>query len=138
MDNSRYMYNMTIGDWSDDGHSESVNFVFFSNKPIEDVREAHYRIKEVTGIDIENICSDYDEDWIDDDIFEQIVALGFEFDDDSMMPSEHELAKLWAFLLNQVDPELSIRVLTDLERIHFHGFDEKRRHIGSVGYGLFC
>ena len=123
MDNSRYMYNMTIVDWSDDGHSESVNFVFFSNKPIEDVREAHYRIKEVTGIDIENICSDYDEDWIDDD---------------SMMPSEHELAKLWAFLLNQVDPDLSIRVLTDLERIHFHGLDEKRRHIGSVGYGLFC
>ena len=138
MENSRYMYNMTIGDWSDDGHSDCMDFVFFCNKPIEDVREAHYKIKEVTGIDIEDICSEYDVDWIDEDTYEQIVALGFEFDDESMMPSDSEMARLWAFLLNQVDPDLGIRVLTDLESIHFYGLDEKRRRIGSVGYGLFC
>lgn len=59
-----YQFKMTIGDWSDDGHGRYEDFVVRSNVPVEQVREAYFRIKDVTGIDIESICSNYGEDEI--------------------------------------------------------------------------
>ena len=47
-----YQFHLSIGDWSGDGHGRSEDFTVASNAPVEIVREAHYKIPEVTGIDI--------------------------------------------------------------------------------------
>ena len=58
-----YQFHLSIGDWSGDGHGRSEDFTVASNAPVETVREAHYKIPEVTEVDIESIsdCAGYAE-----------------------------------------------------------------------------
>jgi len=39
----RYLVQFPVGDWSGDGHNRCDYFFVFSDKPVRDVREAHYR-----------------------------------------------------------------------------------------------
>lgn len=69
--------------------------------------------------------------------------MGFEFENGSGMGcgivSVPEMARLWIFLLQKTNPSLKLKIVKDdIPRLQFYGFDEKGRHIGGVGYGLFC
>ena len=44
-----YKFVIPIGDWSEDGHGKHDDYVVTSNKPVEAVREAHYRILAATA-----------------------------------------------------------------------------------------
>ncbi len=55
-----YRFTITLGDWSLDGHYIYVDYNVLSSAPLEQVREAHFHIKEVTGVDIEEIFEDKD------------------------------------------------------------------------------
>lgn len=137
-----HKFKMYIGDWSNDGHGNFSTYVIASNKPVEDVREAHYKIRTTTGIDVEDICSDYLDDEIDDVTVEHLENLGFTFANKTTfgnaLMTDKEMAKLWLFLLRKTDPELDLKVIDDdIPTLHFIGFDEQGRHVGQVGYGLF-
>ena len=137
-----YQIKMTIGDWSKSNHGASETFLISSNLPVEDVREAHFRIKDVTDIDLESVCSNYDEDEIDSETMEILQEMGFVFRNKTGMGPEitypEEMARIWMFLLMRANPQLQLELLKDeTPSIHFVGYDEKGRHIGEVGYGLF-
>jgi len=137
-----FKFYMTIGDWSGDGHEKSDNFLIESNLPIESVREAHFRIDKATGINIEDICSNYEEDEIDPETVHELKMLGFHFDNNTGMGdgviNSEEMARLWVFLLMKADPQLKLEfVEKTIPSLHFCGYDSQNRHIGSVGYGLF-
>ena len=122
-----YQFHLSIGDWSGDGHGRSEDFTVASNAPVETVREAHYKIPEVTEVDIESICSEYGEDEIENSsgMGEGIVNVP-------------EMARLWIFLLQKADPSLKLEIKDDdIPNLQFCGADDKGRHIGKVGYGLF-
>ena len=113
-----YHFYMPIGDWSGDGHGAVENFLVSSNKPVAEIREAHYKISEATGIDIEKICNLYEEDCI--------------------QPAAQDMASLWVFLLMKADPSLKLEIIPqEYATLPFCGCDDKGRHIGGVGYGLF-
>ena len=137
-----YKFYLTIGDWSGDGHGRSKDFLIESNVPAETVREVHYKIKDATGVDIESVCSGYEEDEIDGETVAALKAMGFNFENSTGMGdgivSVSEMARLWLFLLKKADPMLELRVCDDdIPRLQFYGLDENGRHIGDVGYGLF-
>lgn len=152
-----YKFQLPIGDWSGDGHNECKYYHVSSSKPVDEVREAHYKIEEVTGIDIESVVGVYDEPWIEADIVDKLIDIGFYnymsgVEDYSYIEehvgslSEGEvdyevdteiMAHLWIFLLSKVDSDLELQFEKPVEMLPFYGFDEKRRHIGQVGYGLF-
>ena len=115
-----YQFHLSIGDWSGDGHGRSEDFTVASNAPVEIVREAHYKIPEVTGIDIEGICSEYEEDEIDPETVQTLKDMGFQFENSSGMGEG---------IVNVPDE--------DIPNLQFCGADDKGRHIGKVGYGLF-
>ena len=49
-----------------------------------------------------------------------------------------EMARLWIFLLQKADPSLKLEIKDDdIPNLQFCGADDKGRHIGKVGYGLF-
>lgn len=134
---------MTIGDWSGDGHKLNRSYLILSNAPVEIVREAHYRIKDVTGVDIEDICSEYEDDVIDAENVQQLQKIGFPFEDiaadGTVCMNAREMARLWLFLLQKANPELRLNFgkREEIPTLHFYGYDEKGRHINFVGYGLF-
>ena len=137
-----YKFRLIIGDWSEGGHGRSKDFIVSSNLPVEIAREAHYKIKDTTGVDIENICSEYEEDEIDEETVDILKDMGFQFENSSGMGdgivNVSEMARLWIFLLQKADPSLKLEIVDDdIPNFQFFGVDEKRRHIGSVGYGLF-
>lgn len=139
--NGQYQFFLPIGDWSDDGHGKCEKFLVASNMPIEQVREAHYRIKEVTGIDIEDVCSEYQDDLLPAETVRILYDLGFRFSDgehngDTKVYAD-DMVRIWIFLLQKTCPGLTLEVTPEPEMLPFYGFDSKRRHIGTVGYGLF-
>lgn len=138
-----FKFRMIIGDWSGDGHEKTEEFIIDSNLPIHLVREAHYKIYDKTGINIEEICSEYEEDELSPVTVEQLRNMGFHFENPTGMGIEamtpHEMMRIWLFLLQQADPSLQLEIATDeIPNFQFFGFDPKGRHIGSIGYGLFC
>ncbi len=138
-----YSFILSIGDWSNDGHGKSEDFIVMSNTPVECVREAHYRIPETTGICFEALCSEYEENFIDDKNTEALKALGFEFKDQTGLGEQvmcpEEMARLWVFLLMKADPSLHLELKPEekLPTLHFYGSDSKGRHIAQIGYGVF-
>jgi hypothetical protein len=143
---NKYNFNLPIGDWSDDGHGK-CDFVFVeSNKPVEEVREVHFKIKEVTGIDIHNIANEYDESVIDEDdpVIEYLkskeeLRRNVEEYNGRYYATVDFMSDLWIMLLQDTDPTLKLKkvVAEKIPMLSFFGYDEKKRHIGFVGYGTF-
>ena len=136
-----YSFMLPIGDHSQDGHGQCVNYTCLSNKPVEQVREAHWRITLATGVDIHEICNLHGEDSVDMETFEALKKLGFkggnkEFGNEVLL-SIDDMANLWVMLLKIADPELEIEIQEDPPQLSFCGFDDRGRHIDHVGYGLF-
>ncbi len=128
-----------VGDWSGDGHEKCVYFQAESNKTVQEVREIHFSAKEKLGFDIGDICHEYEESEIREDILEALDEAGFDIQwaDDRFMASD-SIFKLWIDILMFLDPELKLEpVVANFEDITFYGFDEKKRHLSSPGYGCF-
>ena len=143
---NKHRFKLPIGDWSDDGHGKCDYFVVESNKSVAEVREVHHRIKETTGIDIHEICSEYEESSIDSDMYVRLAALGYnthnvdldevEDEEDSLTMSSEDMVKLWVWLLMKVDATLELTVSTDIPMLPFYGY-RNGQHIDFVGYGCF-
>lgn len=138
-----YRFRMPIGDWSDDGHGKCDYYCIKSNKPVEYVRDIHFQILEKTGIDIEEICSEYEDSSISVEQFNELLKLGIEeerFDHPykgNIGVSSENMCYLWTFLLMKSDETLNLEIEETPEMLPFYGFDQKERHIGFVGYGCF-
>lgn len=130
----KYKFKMSIGDWSNDGHGMHEDYLVSSNAPVEKVREAHFAMRDILGFSVEDICSGYEESEVETDVAEKLRTMGFEFDE--MDPET--MARLWVFLLGKTDPTLELKIMYDeVPTLHFYGFDNQKRHISFVGYGLF-
>lgn len=134
-----FKFKLPIGDWSDDGHGQCDYFIVESNKSVEDVREAHFQIVEKTGINIEKICKQYEEDVIKSDDREDLEELGFKFASSSNVMSSIDMANIWVFLLMKADEALQLKIIPEeiMPMLSFYGRDEKDRNISFVGYGVF-
>lgn len=145
-----HIFRLPIGDWSGDGHSQCDFYTVKSSKSIEEVREAHFKIASKTGVNIEEIASEYQESRVREEDVEKLKELGFESfvsnikrdvfengeDGEWGMYSEG-MAYLWIFLLMKADEGLELEIVPNPPMLSFYGFDEQKRHIGFVGYGCF-
>lgn len=133
----RFFFNVPIGDWSGDGHSQQEIFRASSAVSIEKVREAFFEAKvKFPGFDPESFCSDYQ----DKEVSPAVVSfakdtLGFEINPDDFGP-EDMFNYILAYL-NHADKSLDLRVESGHTMLPFYGHDDKGRHIGFIGYGLF-
>lgn len=125
-----------IGCWLDDSivHSMFKTFLATSNKPVEDVREAHFKIFEKTGIDIERISNPTTLHY-HEEVLIKLLELGYDFGypfPGKYIPAlKKDVFKIWLFLLNLVDPELELTILDvdSLPSISVDGVDEKGRNL---------
>lgn len=131
-----YSFDLQIGDWSNDGHGRCETFKIKSNKPVREVREVYYRVKTVTGVNLEKICKYNNESRMEDEVIEKLIKLGFfnklyfeedaeyTVDDIAHYISTDDFAELFIFLLNLVDDTLHLEL--ELENkddtFHFYGF----------------
>ena len=143
----KHIFRLPIGDWSDDGHGECNYYHIESNHPVEVVREAHFKIKEATGVDIEQIANEYENNFISSNYSvikylknkNIIPSHFFDRDDNGYYADPYSMAKLWLLLLQDAEPILQLNIVAadEFPMLPFYGYDEKKRHIGFVGYGTF-
>lgn len=144
-----HTFRLPIGDWSNDGHGHCEYYLIFSNKPLEEVREAHFQIEKVTGINIHSIANKYEEHYVDSEhpVIPYLLEKGVLFDffeepweddyADMYSIGLEQIRNLWLYLLEQADPTLKLTVEANPPMLPFYGVDEQKRHIDFVGYGLF-
>lgn len=128
---------ISIGDWSGDGHGKhkEVWFSLSDGVSVQDAREAFFKsVKDYPLLDPTTFASEYQDDTVPDKVIAAAKEKGFVIDEENFYVSE--MASYVAWFIG-----LSGLVLTPAQSpdtLHFYGHDKKRRHIGFVGYGLFC
>jgi hypothetical protein len=150
-----------VGDWSGDGHGICDWFIVNSNKPVEELREAHFSFHQKTGFDIGDFCRNYSDTilgvpetkFLKDNNLVNDKAMELEYLDESLDPLEkadnfkdakalcvydsETLLQIWINCLMFADPELKLEIVQEnLHSINYYGFDEKQRHLKTPGYGL--
>lgn len=143
-----YHFSLPIGDAFEEGHGEHVDIYATARKPVEVVREAHRRIPEVTGVRLDEICSQFQDRLLPQEFLEKLRSMDYQFsvelykDDkgthlleaDTGCDIPEEMARIWAFLLNQVDSELDVQ-LDPINEVP--SLIASYRGDRSIGYGLF-
>ena len=129
-----YEIKLPIGDWSGDGHGQCEWYTIVSNKPVEQLREIHFKSRDI--FDIEDVFRDCDEYGYGGDLPEWAEKF---FDEDGYLEEGPDgMCELWVACLKAADPGLEVTILVDTTpMLPFYGFDSKKRHIPHIGYGLF-
>lgn len=141
-DTMTHKFQLPIGDWSGDGHSQCKWFTVESNKAVEEVLEIHFKgCKEV--LDIHSICNNYGDGLVDLAKLPEWARVYF--DETRLVKGkawlrdgDDDMARLWLEMLRRTDPTLEVTIVEEdkLPMLPFYGHDEKGRHISFVGYGL--
>jgi hypothetical protein len=131
-----YSFKIQVGDWSGDGHGQCMDYIFKSNKPVEEIREIYFTAKEkYPTLSPDSFCSDYQDYTIPDEVVKQAEELGYEIDPENFFTDD--MAKYTAWFIMLGDSELKLEETKAVETLAFYGYDEKNRHINFIGYGLF-
>lgn len=140
-DNLIHKTKFAIGDWSDDGHGRCHWYLVSSNKTVEELREAHFKAKEVIGFDPGEMCNNYENEHLTEDQVEKLTDAGISTDWDEYNEelSSHHILRLWLKCLRVVEPDLLYIIHEDdkYPTMHFYGVDGEGRHLKTPGYGLF-
>ncbi len=133
-----YSFTIPIGDWSGDGHSQCEYFLFKSNKPVEEVREAYFNARrKFKNLSPESFCNDYQDSEIPEELIKEANTLGFKIDPDNFFHDELAEYVAWFCCLGDHDLVLEKQANTNESMLVFYGYDHKKRHIGGFGYGMF-
>lgn len=135
-----------VGDWSDDGHGKCDWFLLESSVPVEDLREMYFNACSQTGIVFDReICSSRDDNQVEE---KQLKKLGLTKKEVSFDEEEYEdygvtqelFVNIFIAWMKKHNPGLELAVIEENDGIPtftHYGFDDKKRHIGHLGYGLF-
>ncbi len=143
----RYVVQFPIGDWSGDGHGYCDYFFATSERPLREVREAHFKSLTVLGFSIGDICKRYEDDKLPTPVVDKLNELGYDFGKVDKSHGYDEVASrgdvypeklfdMWLFLLNSIEPSLRLE-RTKIPSINFYGTDDQGRHLETPGYGVF-
>lgn len=139
----QYKFQIPIGDWSGDGHGQCDVYYATSNKLIIDVREAYFAAKKKLPKKMcpENFCHDYEDGVIPDSVIKLLKKykcnLAKVAEDEGF--SSKEMAEYVVWFINQGNPDVNAILMDeeDVPTLSFYGYDDKKRHIQFIGYGLF-
>lgn len=151
-----YKFKLPIGDWSGDGHNRCDYFLIDSNYPVEQVREFYFNACEKAGYEFNEVfCAEYEDRQI---LEEQLEKYPIPFDISEYKEewkdikkyykteydwyyyfSSEEFANIFLKWIQYYNPEFNFKFAEENEcpMFPFYGFDEKKQHIGFIGYGLF-
>ena len=148
-----HTFRLPIGDWSGDGHSHCEYYTIESNKPLKEVRELYWLATERLGValderhkkEFETPCGDYERSTFDIDWLEKagltLADIGLKEsdleDEDTIQANEELFVHMFiAFVMKHCEG-VELRHVEADDMFPFYGYDDKQRHIGFFGYGLY-
>lgn len=144
-----FKFYINIGDWSEDGHSQSDQFLMESNYSVSELQEAYKKSCEKTGIKIHELCSEYGKNEVEPEIVHKLVKvfgcplnlcfgedeLDEENDEPFYITSPEQMLELIIWFVKLSMPEDCTVQRTDEGIPHFNGFWGDLNE--SFGYGLY-
>jgi len=138
------LWKIPIGDWSDDGHGKCDWFIIKSNFTVEQAREAYFKSVEKSGVDVsKEIACEYEDNSVSEKfmkVFPEFLEEGlikhYPEDTEYYIEDLYDLAEIVCLFIQKYNPEFKYEIL-NIPMLPFYGYDEKDRHIGYFGYGLF-
>jgi len=138
-------FKLPIGDWSGDGHGKCDWYELDTDASINEVRDAYFKAKEmIPTLCPEDICSDYEENYVDLDLAQEIErTLGVtleEWTDDSestVSVSNNDMIAIVIAFIGVGGVKVTHNSTDSLPMLCTWGNDVKGRHISHIGYGLF-
>lgn len=142
------LWKIPIGDWSDDGHGKCDWFTIKSNFTVEQAREAYFKSVEKSGVDIcREVACDYEDRSVSEkflNAFPEFLEKGLikhdpkfdNYDFEYYIADSFDLVEMVCLFIQKYNPEFRYEII-NLPMLPFCGYDEKKRHIGYFGYGLF-
>ncbi len=133
-----YMYRITIGDWSGDGHDKTEQFYILSNKDVMALAAAWEKAKDACPqLDPQNMCNDVEDHRIPAEVEQWLVQEHTDFynawtEDDQggedcvIFSGPQGLAEYMLLFMQIGDPDLELKTLT----VPWLSF-------ATGGYGLF-
>jgi len=142
MNRTAYNFELTIGDWSGDGHSQTQQFIIrFScvsgdtDGAMNEIREAAERARKIRpDLNPENFCADYEDRTMPQDVRTAYESLGVVFMDERTYTTATDMVACVIAFLKIGDPDLAPE-LVDIPSIPLGG--RKGGVFGSIGYGVF-
>lgn len=139
---ARHYFEIPVGDWSGDGHNFCDRYTASAAKPVEACREAFFAAQQKLpeAMHPDKFCHRYGDSKIPDPVLKVLLTIMPNLKSEDLEDLDSEwMARYVAWFLNQGDPELDARLSPEDTHpsLAFFGYDEKGRHIGHMGYGLF-
>lgn len=150
-----YKFRIPIGDWSGDGHGKDEDMLVVSNKPLEQIRELYFQACDKIGFSLDGSyketeltpMSRYQDYRFEKETLKALLDFGVKIEQEDIDYIEEQESTdgydlfiniILAFIKTQ-DAELELEVIPSesFPMFQFYGFDDKKRHIGYFGYGLF-
>ena len=125
--------NLVVGDWSNDGHGQTEVITIESNLTLSEIVEAYEKGKTISGIDLEYVCAEYQQNTFGRQVYDKLVELGMlansiesevENDDIEVNISPFDFAYIYMFIVSLGNPDLKYEII-------------KPDAIRIGGYGLF-
>lgn len=145
-----YKFKIPIGDWSGDGHGKDEDYYIESSLPVEEVRELYFQACEKLGFTLDGHdkltpCGEYEEYTFKQETIDALKNFGIEISPikEAQWIEEYigtdEMCDLVLNFIKTQDKNLILKRIPDNDypMFQFYGYDEKKRHIGYFGYGLF-
>lgn len=143
-----YKFRLQLGDWSHDGHGQTEDFVFETNKDIAELREIYFQNCDKYGKILEELNSDYEDSRIKQYQVDMLTDIGIEVrseilkeiaEDDEYYVEIDDFADWFEQFMKLDSPDLILERIPkkELPAFHFYGYDDKQRHIGFFAYGIF-
>jgi hypothetical protein len=132
-------YMITVGDWSCDGHNQSDNFHFTTNKNKKEILIAFRKACRKANVDLEehgknSLFKDYEDSTIPPDKLKRLKDIGVNFDSfDNMEDEEDEGLPCTPEDVFKLVMELAKTELPDLQ----YKIIEPECILNNIGYGVY-
>jgi hypothetical protein len=143
----KYLFEIPIGDWSNDGHGMCDHFVIESNVSMNKIFDAYFKAQEELPKEIcpEGMCESYRDGNIPADIVKKLREYNFthKFDsvsnsDGSESPSSEDMLEIVLWFIKQGNNKIKLKVVKLDKFINWKvPKKHKGKNLGNFGYGLF-
>lgn len=142
-------YNITLGDWSGDGHEKTETFIVKIPKKFSssDLSSSYEKSVAEFGFKLSDIAKNYDDNEVPAKIAEKLISAGFNADlFDTLDEGDYkgryfiisdEFVDLIMFMVGRHLDDFSWKLIEDSRPSLVGGYDAIIENRSSVGYGLF-
>ena len=128
---------------------QNILISLIKDQPIiqKEVKVLILKISSKYGKILENLCSEYEDGSINKEQFITIENYGFKFPEDIKQEIQDDevayidsdlFVDIFIWFMKKDNPNLILDMIDDnIPSFHFYGLDDKKRHVGFFGYGLF-